>query len=85
MTKMFVGLYGLPRRLNSRGYCFACLDGLVGAKGLLHDLKSGATAVMCPALDAARWPVAQICPVNNPGRGCLIEMPVQQGVTPSSD
>ncbi len=32
----------------------ACVDGPLGARGLLHDLTSGATAVMCPACDAAR-------------------------------
>ncbi len=32
----------------------ACVDGPLGARGLLHDLTSGATAVMCPAFDAAR-------------------------------
>jgi hypothetical protein len=32
----------------------ACVDGPLGARGLLHDLTSGAMAVMCPACDAAR-------------------------------
>jgi len=30
------------------------VDGPLGARGLLHDLTSGAMAVMCPACDAAR-------------------------------
>jgi len=29
-------------------------NGPLGARGKLHDLTSGATAVMCPAFDAAR-------------------------------
>ncbi len=29
-------------------------DGPLGARGVLHDLTSGAMAVMCPACDAAR-------------------------------
>ncbi len=32
----------------------ACVDGPLGARGKLHDLTSGAMAVMCPAFDAAR-------------------------------
>ncbi len=32
----------------------ACVDGPLGARGVLHDLTSGAMAVMCPACDAAR-------------------------------
>ncbi len=39
-------------------HCFsgvgACVDGPLGARGLLHDLTSGAMAVMCPACDTAR-------------------------------
>ena len=31
-----------------------CVDGPLGARGLLHDLTSGAMAVMCPACNAAR-------------------------------
>ena len=27
----------------------ACVDGPLGARGVLHDLTSGAMAVMCPA------------------------------------
>ena len=42
----------------------ACVDGPSGARGLLLDLASGATAVMCPAFDAARWPLAQMGSAN---------------------
>ena len=38
-------------QLSSR---VACVDGPLGARGMLHDLTSGAMAVMCPAFDAAR-------------------------------
>jgi len=31
------------------GGVVACVDGLLGARGLLHDLTSGAMAVMYPA------------------------------------
>jgi len=41
------------RGLHEHGHV-ACVDGPLGARGLLHDLTSGAMAVMCPACDAAR-------------------------------
>ena len=44
----------------------ASMDGLLDAKILLHDLTSGAMAVMCPAFDAAWWPLAQVGSANKP-------------------
>ncbi len=39
---------GEKRLLGQRGVV-ACVDRPLGARGLLHDLTSGAMAVMCPA------------------------------------
>jgi len=37
------------RVVARRGSVVARVDGPLGARGLLHDLTSGAMAVMCPA------------------------------------
>ena len=42
----------------------SCMDGPSGARGLLLNLANGATAVMCSAFDAARWPLAQMGSAN---------------------
>ena len=53
-----VGLYqrspGVASGYVSTRDRVAWLDGPLGARVLLHGLTSGATAVMCPAFDAAR-------------------------------
>jgi hypothetical protein len=50
---LLIGKSGLSLAQLDEEQRRACVDGPLGARGLLLNLTSGAIAVMCPAFDAA--------------------------------